>query len=87
MFDWVNGETLWILMNRILGIVALACGIVVSLDIVRGVRLQIKARQQLVPLDDHAFDLPGLGLTMADGGERKPEKTKADGAAAKKEEK
>ena len=87
MLDWINGETLWILMNWVLGIVALASFIVITLDIVRGVRLQLQGRRQTVPNDDHAFDVPGLGLTMADGGERKPEKTEADGLAAKKEEK
>ena len=87
MFDWVNGETLWILMNRVLGIVALASFIVITLDIVRGVRLQLQGRRQMVPNDDHAFDIPGLGLTMADGGERKPEKTEADAPPAKKDEK
>lgn len=71
MFDWVNGERLWILTNQIMGVVTVVAAYLIGRDVVRGVRLQLKPRERRVLADDHAFDIAGLGLTMADGGERR----------------
>lgn len=73
MTDWGDPHTLWVnLTNAGLGLVTLICLGVVAASVVRELleRARVKARRTAL-LDDHAFDVPGLGWTMADGGERK----------------
>ena len=86
MFDWVNAETPWIVTNQIMGIVTLVCGFIIVRDIVRGVRLQLEPKAKRVALDDHAFEMPGLGLTMADGGTPRARKDPASPEEKKKAE-
>ena len=66
-------ETFWLTAtNVVLGLVTLVCLIVLA----HGLFLELKARLAVrraslaVPADDHAFVVPMLGVTMADGGER-----------------
>lgn len=70
MIDWGNPETLWILTNRCLGAVVVVSGLVLAHDIVRQVRLQYRPQERPATLDDHAFLVSDLGMTMADGGKR-----------------
>ncbi|HVX67137.1 MAG TPA: hypothetical protein VHA11_11075 [Bryobacteraceae bacterium] len=77
-----DSEVLWLnVMNGALGVVVLICCLVVLGAIVyqftsvrRERERNVKAadrevRELLGVRDPHAFDAPGLGLTMADGGE------------------
>ncbi|MCI0614088.1 hypothetical protein L0244_13970 [bacterium] len=71
MFN-MNDETFWLNVTNIaLGVVTLACVVlfvgVVLQEVVERVRKHVPV---FSPKDDHAFVLPELGLTMADGGER-----------------
>jgi hypothetical protein len=54
--------------NFALGLVTLACVVVIVVGVVR--ELADRRRRHAAPADDHAFVTPGLGVTMADGGER-----------------
>ena len=70
MFDMGNSETFWLnVTNGVLGLVTLVCliafGKVLLSEVVEKVRGRIPVKE-----DDHAFALPHLGITMADGGER-----------------
>jgi len=73
MTDWSDPQTLWVnLTNLGLGLVTLVCCIVVGVSIVREIRAKARAKARAAAWeDDHAFAVPGLGWTMADGGERK----------------
>jgi hypothetical protein len=67
--DWANPETLWLnVTNVALGLVALACVVAIGLGVVQELWARYRSRVQ-APADDHAFEIPGLGWTMADGGE------------------
>jgi hypothetical protein len=68
----MNDETFWLNVTNIaLGVVTLACVVlfvgVVFQEVVERVRKHVPIA---VEKNDHAFVLPELGLTMADGGER-----------------
>ena len=71
MFDWNDPNTYWLnITDIVLGLVTLACVAFVGLAVFREVYARLAER---VPAhlreDGHAFALPELGLTMADGGE------------------
>jgi hypothetical protein len=73
--DWSDPQTLWLnLTNLVLGVVVLICVAVMAAGIAQEFRLRAKKRASVpTPIraaDDHAFEIPELGLTMADGGER-----------------
>jgi hypothetical protein len=72
MFDLSDPKMFWLnITNIVLGLVTLACCAVVGYGVVREVLLRIrKSRTTPVISDDHTFHVPGLGITMADGGER-----------------
>jgi hypothetical protein len=76
--DFFNPETVWInLTNLTLGIVTLACVLAVAWGVAAEVLVRLRKRaESLIPADDHAFAVPGLGLTMADGGEKIEEEKK-----------
>jgi hypothetical protein len=77
MFDWSDPNTLWLNITDIaLGIVTLACLAFVAQAAFREVYARLANRLPArLHEDSHAFHLPELGLTMADGGEPvKPEK-------------
>jgi hypothetical protein len=69
-------ETLWlILTNAVLAVVCTVCIALVGVGVARDLIARMLARRET-----HAFQVAGLGLTMADGGEPvKPEADKADG--------
>jgi len=62
-------DTFWLNFTNIaLGLVTLVCVIAVLAGVVHELGHRLVHRKKLA--DDHAFDTPELGLTMADGGER-----------------
>lgn len=68
--DVANGsETFWLNFTNIaLGLVTLVCVIAVAAGVVH--ELAQRTARARRPADDHAFETPELGLTMADGGKR-----------------
>jgi hypothetical protein len=75
-------STLWLTVTNIaLGVVTLICLGAVAIGIVQELAARAKKRAALSKLDKevsdlvasysdgHAFDIPSLGVTMADGGE------------------
>lgn len=60
---WLN------VTNVILGLVTLACVLVIGFAAVREIRQRARAKES-VGIDDHSFVLSGLGVTMADGGKK-----------------
>jgi len=62
-------DTFWLDFTNIgLGLVTLVCVIAVLAGVARELGHRFVYRKKLA--DDHAFETPELGLTMADGGER-----------------
>jgi hypothetical protein len=62
-------DTFWLNFTNIaLGLVTLVCVLVVAGGVAR--ELLHRLERRAVARDDHAFATPGLGVTMADGGER-----------------
>ena len=83
MFNFNDPETFWLNVTNIaLGVVTVICLVAVAGVVFREIFERLRARAAvLVEKDDHAFVMPELGLTMADGGERldrpgKPEPVK-----------
>ncbi len=72
MFDITDPQTFWLnVVNIALGIVTLVCLAVVVKAVISELSLRSKERSTAsAGADDHAFSVQGLGLTMADGGER-----------------
>jgi hypothetical protein len=69
MYGADGSDTFWLdFTNIALGLVTLVCVIVVVAGVVRELGHRHLHAKKLA--DDHAFDTPELGLTMADGGER-----------------
>lgn len=80
MFDFLNSETMWLnLTNATLGLVTLVCLVAVARIFIPELLAKLAAKRARVAVenDSHAFDLSGLGITMADGGERIDESTHA----------
>jgi hypothetical protein len=76
MFEVGGPEAFWLNVTNIgLGAVTLVCVLVIGASVVA--ELVARWQRRAVEADDHAFAVPGLGLTMADGGERL-EKPKAE---------
>jgi hypothetical protein len=78
MFNWSDPNTFWLNITDIaLGIVTLACVAFVAQAAFREVYARLLNRSSARPQQDsHVFVLPELGLTMADGGEPIPPKTR-----------
>ena len=70
MFDLSDPKTLWLnVMNIALGLVTLICILLIG----KAAWADIRSRAGKVvdtAVDSHAYTVEGLGLTMADGGER-----------------
>ncbi len=83
MFNWSDPNTLWLnITDIVLGAVTLACVAFVVQAAFREVYARLANRLPVRPhQDSHAFSVPELGLTMADGGE--PIKTPRNGAGEK----
>lgn len=64
------------LANAALGIATLVCVVAVAWGVVSELAARARARVAAA-MDDHAFAVPELGLTMADGGEKVDEKKDA----------
>ena len=70
MFDLSDPNTFWLNVTNIgLGFITFVCLIVVGYGVVQEVAARVK-KSALVETDDHALVVTGLGITMADGGER-----------------
>lgn len=75
--NWSDPDTFWLNVTNIgLGLVVLICVAVIAGSIVKEALARRKARAtepaEVASLGGHAFHVPGLGLTMADGGEEEP---------------
>jgi hypothetical protein len=74
-------STYWLsAMNVVLGLVVLVCCGALVVGVLQEIAARRRKRAQLAALDrevsdlvasydSHAFDVPGLGMTMADGGD------------------
>jgi len=70
-------DTFWLNFTNIaLGLVTLACVIAIAGGVARELLVRWQ-RRAVASADDHAFATPGLGVTMADGGERIDERKPA----------
>ena len=82
-------STYWLTITNIaLGLVTLICIVAVGIGVLQELAARAKKRAALSKLDaevadlvasysdGHAFDIPSLGLTMADGGEELGKKEK-----------
>jgi hypothetical protein len=79
--NWSDPQTLWLnIINLSLGLVTLVCVAAIGYGVFQDVRARARKRAIARAMDrkadalgnsfgDHAFDMPGLGFTMADGGE------------------
>jgi hypothetical protein len=69
MYGADRADTFWLdVTNITLGLVTLVCVIVVVAGVLRELGHRLSHARRLA--DDHAFDTPELGVTMADGGKR-----------------
>ena len=70
MYGADGPDTFWLNFTNIaLGLVTLLCVIAIAGGVARELLLRWERRAAALE-DDHAFATPGLGVTMADGGER-----------------
>ncbi len=71
-------QTMWLNITNIgLGVVTVACVGAVAWGVAVEIAERIAAKSRVaLGEDDHAFHVPGLGLTMADGGEKHDEPEK-----------
>ena len=79
--NWNDPQTLWLnIVNLSLGFVTLVCVAAIGYGVLQDVRERARKRASARVTDHevadlvssfggHAFDMPGLGMTMADGGE------------------
>ena len=68
MPDTSDPAVLWLIItNFAMGAVVVVCFLLVGGAVAREVMGRLRTRHTA---DDHAFAVPELGLTMADGGER-----------------
>lgn len=70
--DIFDPQTMWLNITNIgLGIVTIACLAAVAWGATREILERIASKHRVaVERDDHAFIIHGLGVTMADGGEK-----------------
>ncbi len=62
-------DTFWLdFVNIGLGLVTLFCVLLVGFGVVRELRYRLALGKKVI--EDHAFETPELGMTMADGGKR-----------------
>jgi len=71
MVDWSDPQTFWLnVMNAALGAVCLVCVALFLVSVTQEIAAWLRQRRaRSAQVRDHAFSVPGLGLTMADGGE------------------
>lgn len=65
-------EVFWLnVTNLVLGLVTLSCLLVIGYAVLKEIRERVRAGAAATEkADDHAFVITGLGVTMADGGEK-----------------
>ena len=90
MFSTSDPETFWLVTtNIILGLVVLACIVIVARGVYQEIRLRVTTRSNVPATEKHANVIPLVGPTMADGGEPtgsgtsqpgKPQRPKVDGS-------
>jgi hypothetical protein len=69
MFEMSNAASFWVdVTNVVLGLTTLLCLIVVGSIVVKEVLARIAKRVHVH--DPHVLEVPELGLTMTDGGEK-----------------
>jgi hypothetical protein len=85
MTDWSNPETFWLNMtNAVLGVVVLVALAAVAWATTKELMAWARARAAAHEHSRdglHTFMVPGLGTTMADGGEKHPDAAAKDGKA------
>ncbi len=70
MFNTNDPETFWLVTtNIILGLVVLACIIIVARGVIQEILIRVKKRSSLPSTANRAVVIPLVGTTMADGGE------------------
>ena len=75
--EFFDPKTVWInLTNIALGLVTLVCVAMVAWGVAAEVADRLRRRLAVFRNDHHAFSVPELGLTMADGGEKVDEEQK-----------
>ena len=72
--DWTETQTFWLNAANIgVGVATLSCfaalGYGLAKDLRDGIRRRRASHNPVTPINDDVFKVPGLGLTMADGGE------------------
>ena len=83
LLNWSDPDSIWLnITNIVLGVVVVLCAAVMLGGIAHEFISRARKRRRIdaeldrdmrLLNDDHAFDSPNLGITMADGGEkRKP---------------
>ena len=87
--NWSDPQTYWLsVTNIVLGAVVVICLVVMLAGIARELLTRIYRRRRVEAeidrdmrslADSHAFQVPGLGITMADGGEKQPPASKRKG--------
>ncbi len=80
LLNWSDPEAYWLnATNAILGLVVVVCVLIMAAGVVHEIIARVRKRRRLdaeldrdmrLLNDEHAFDVPGLGITMADGGEK-----------------
>ncbi len=93
--NWSDPQTLWLnIVNLSLGIVTLVCVAAIGYGVLQDVRERARKRagarvsdhevaDLMTGFGGHAFEMPGLGMTMADGGEPIKKPAQASKAAPK----
>jgi len=68
--EFFDPETVWVnVTNFLLGVVTIVCIGAVAWGALVEVWERVRAHVRIAH-DDHAYEVPGLGLTMADGGKK-----------------
>jgi hypothetical protein len=68
--DWSDPQTFWLnVTNAVLGLVTLIALVAVAGAVVVDIVHRLRERVAAADIDPHAYLVPGLGATMADGGE------------------
>lgn len=80
LLNWNDPETHWLIVtNVVLGVIVALCVLIMAGGIAQELIARVSKRRRInaeldrdmrLLNDDHAFDVPGLGITMADGGEK-----------------
>ncbi len=85
MFSTNDPETFWLIStNIVLGLVVLACILIVARGVYQEIRNRITKRSSLPASDKHAVVIPLVGPTMADGGEPVGSKPRQSGQSRPK---